>query len=249
MERGGEEANAAPMNLPNLSGLSLKSQSTHAQWLQACGTRPDFKSWESNRAKDKHRLLHSVAETADNDEVEGGSYVSAYEQKDTDVLRNTQQYSVEHVVPRSHVNGNEPGEAEDDPLGWIEATRRANSQRSNSPLYLWCDPKGKIAIPGTKVYVDGELHYVPPFEQRARLARKWLFIRATYPGVSTPTDAQRRHAAEIVALAKYYPAAEAEIKVNEIYRKQLGWANPLLEANPEKWYDDDKWRASIFWSV
>lgn len=233
------------MDLPDLSRLSLKS-GVRDEWLKACGTRPAFKWWKSMRAADKYRLLHGVAAKADDDSRDNGDYLSAYEQVDIDDLR-PGTWSVEHVVPRSHINGrSRPGPGENDPNGWIEATGRANSRRSNHPLYLWPNPDGMLAPPNTLVIVDNELHYVPPPEQRGRLARKWLFIRATYFGIQPPTTAQRNRAAAIVALAQYDPIYPAERRVNEHYRATLGWANPLLEEGAERWYENAAWRALVF---
>jgi hypothetical protein len=198
------------------------------------------------RGREKAALLHDVAAEADDDSSEEGAYVTVYEQVDTDDLRRDVR-SVEHVVPRSHVFGREPGAAEDDPVGWVQATRRANSRRSNYPLYLWLEPDGSFAIPNTLVRVDGELHYVPPQSQRARLARKWLFLRATYPvGMRSPSTAQRRRAAQIVALAKHVPPSPSEARVNEILRSKYGWANPLLEPDADTWLEDAAWRAIVF---
>jgi len=236
------------LDLPDLSSLSLNRSSVRAQWIEACGTRPAFKWWKSMRAADKYKLLHGVAAKADDDTQPDGDYLSAYEQVDIDdMLSGTRQWSVEHVVPRSHINGRESSPGENDPIGWIEATAMANSRRSNHPLYLWPDPgSGKFAPPNRLVRVDGEVHYVPPPEQRARLARKWLFIRATYAGIQPPSIAQKRHAADIVALAQYDPIYPAERRVNEHYRNTLGWANPLLEEGAEKWYANAAFRALAF---
>lgn len=237
--------------LPSFASLSINvaappSKRVHEEWIKRCGTRPAFKSWHGLRGKHKRRLLHSVAAEADDDVSVDGNYLSAYEQMDIDDVLAGSKWSVEHVVPRSHINGSAPGPGENDPIGWIEATREANSERSNYPLYLWPDPDGSIAPPNTLVRVDGKLHYVPPFEQRGRLARKWLFIRATYMDVDAPSTAQQRRAADIVSLAKHAAIQPAERRVNEHYRETFGWANPLLEDGANEWYDDPSWRALIF---
>ena len=233
------------MSLPNLAALSL-DESVERQWYRACGTQPAFKNWKNLDGRDKYRLLHAVAARADDDVAADGDYVTAYEQLDIDDVMSREVWSVEHVVPRSHINGRAPGAGENDPVGWIEATRTANSRRSNLPLYLWTSPDGSMAPENTKVRVDGEWHFVPPLAQRARLARKWMFIRATYDDIQAPSKAQTRHAAEIVALAQHFPIQPAERRVNEHFRSTLRWANPLLEADADRWYGDVKWRARVF---
>lgn len=240
------------MILPDFSRLCVTElqapvgSGVRGRWLAACGDRPAFHAWGRLRGRGKAALLHEVSAEADDDSSEAGAYVTVYEQVDTDDLPRGVR-SVEHVVPRSHVNGRAPGPAEDDPLGWVQATRLANSRRSNHPLYLWPDPEGKLAPPGRLVRVDGEWHYVPPREQRARLARKWLFVRATYPeGMRPPTAAQRRHAAQIVALAKNERPGAAEVRANAIYRREYGWANPLIEEGAAAWFSDPAWRALAF---
>ena len=214
-----------------------------ARWLAACGRRPSLKRWKSLSGKDKRRLLHTVALRADDDSP-GGAYLTAYEQMDIDDVMDHERQSVEHVVPRSHINGRDPGDAEDDPVGWIVATRASNSRRGNKPLKLWDDEDGQMAA-GT-VRVDGEVHFAPPAAQRARLARKWLFLRATYADIDPPSRAQRRHAAAIVALARHDPPSKAELRVNAQLRARHGWANPLLEEGADKFYDDVAWRALVF---
>lgn len=247
------------MNLPDFSRLSLAPSNpnfterdvisaTRDRWLKACGTRPTLKRWKNMRGQDKYRLLHRVAAEADDDTDPDGDYLTAYEQMDIDDVLARKLWSVEHVVPRSHINGSGPGPGENDPNGWIVATRDANSRRNNYPLYLWRDPPGKYAPPNRLVRVDGQLHYVPPTEQRGRLARKWLFIRATYADdtLQPPTKAQINRRNEIIALAKYDPIYDAERLVNAHYRSELGWANPLLEEGANKWYDDVGWRNLVF---
>lgn len=239
--------------LPSFSGLqvgcvgapSTPTPSIRSRWMSRCGDPPDLTPWNSLRSRDKRRLLHDVAVSADDDSDSDGDYVTAYEEIDIDDL-SVRDRSVEHVVPRSFLSGSAPSKGEDDPLGWIVATRRSNSRRSNHPLYLWLEPDNTIALPNTLVRVEGELHYVPPLPQRARLARKWLFVRATYRDVSRPSKAQVKHAASIVSLAKHYPLQPVELRVNEHYRKTLGWANPLLEDGADEWYSNAEWRALVF---
>ena len=233
------------MSLPNLAALRLEP-SIHEQWCEACGERPSWRSWKNVRGKQKYALLHDVAMAADEDNVEGGGYLSVYEQLDIDDIMATNKWSVEHVIPRKHIHGSAPGPAENDPLGWEEATRLANSRRSNTPLYLWLDSDGTMAPPKTVVVVDGEAHYVPPAAQRARLARKWMFLRASYEGIDPPSAAQRRHAADVVALAKTYPIQPAERRVNDHFRKTYNYANPLLEDGADRFYDSVEWRHTVF---
>lgn len=227
--------------IPDISLLSVNDTDVRTKWLRACGTKPSLKAWESMRRKDKEELLHSVAELADDDSP-GGDYLTAYEEIDVDELPLGHR-SVEHVVPRSYSGS----DAHNDPCGMIVATRKTNSRRSNHPLMLWPDPDGSIAPPRALVRFHGVLHFVPPMSQRGRLARKWLFVRATYSSiVELPSQAQIDHLPEIVALAKTQPIFPAERRVNETYRSVLNWANPLLEDGAEHWYDDAKWRG-LMW--
>lgn len=234
------------MALPNLTALSPHEPHPvwRREWERACGTRPVLRAWGRLGGKQKFDLLHSIAEAADDDKSPDGNYVSIYDQVDIDDMP-VGVRSVEHVIPRARVNGSAPAAAENDPLGWVEATRTANSRRSSYPLMLWLEDDGKLAPPNLLVRLDGELHYVPPVEQRARLARKWLYIRASYAGtIDPPSRAQQRHAARIVALAKSWPVQPAERRANAILREKLGYGNPLLEADPDRFYDNAGWRAA-----
>ena len=224
------------MSLPDLGALTLAESESdfRAAWKAASGTRPQFGRWKNLSGKSKWTKLHSVARAAD---VEPENYVSAYQMLDIDdIIARGNLLSVEHVVPRSMVNGSGPGLAENDPLGWIEATPSANAIRSNLPLVLW---------PGS--YDGPQPHFSPPESQRARLARKWLFIRLSYSIVDTidpPSKAQTEHRKEIIKLAKTYPIQAAERRVNEIYHDMYNYSNPLLKPNASRWYDS-KWMEAI----
>ena len=207
---------------PREKMLPTLALSPQDRWLAACGTRPTLARWKNMRGRHKFSLLHSVAMQADDEE--NGNYLTAYEQIDIDDIG--LRRSVEHVLPRSRAGAN--GKAKNDPNGWAVATQRANSSRGNLPLVLW----------------DGEAegHFSPPMEQRARLARKWLFLRATYSGLDPPSVEQLRNLTAIFEMAKE-PPGRAEARVNEIYRRELGWSNPLIP-NP-RWLDDPGWRQMV----
>lgn len=233
--------------LPDLSKLSVSPAVHRAPvrelWLEACGTRPNLKQWSSMRAEDKRRLLHSVAAEADED-GDGANYLTAYDQVDTDDLHG--EKSVEHVLARSAAGANPL--AKTDFNNWVQARQSANSRRGSKPLLLWQPDNGQIALANSVVKdpLTGERHYAPPLHQRARLARKWIFTRATYQNLQPPSRWQAENAHKIFALAKHYPAHEAELRVNAIYRRRFDWANPLLEHHAEQWYDSAAFRQLVF---
>lgn len=192
-------------------------------------------------------LMHDVALKADDNVLKDGDYLSPYAQLDIEQIMSEERWSVEHVLAQSFETVPNSG-VRDDPIAWMTATRVANSRRSNHFLMLWPDERGgKIAIPNTVVRIDGELHFVPPFEQRARLARKWMYARATYAGcIVPPSKAQRKFASRIVALVKHYPIQPAERRVNSIHDSMFAWSNPLLGNNADVWLDDVEWRNLVF---
>ena len=122
--------------LPPLERLTLAPttpKTLQQRWISACGKyRPAFKSWHSLNRHDKHTLLHNIAGSVD-------GYATAYERRLLVEPVPARTMSVEHVLPRSMINGRGEGAAENDPFGWIVATRSANSSRSNKPLVLWVD--------------------------------------------------------------------------------------------------------------
>lgn len=235
------------MPLPNLTQLSLQSQSSNVvkEWRVACGTRPDWKSWDDLSGKDKKKLLHLLAQDCSDPSDAETAYVSVYDRVGIERVMARELWSVEHVLPRSKVNGRDPGNGENDPLGWVEATRTANSRRSNTPLVLWQERSGMYVR--EKVFLDGVEHFVPPADQRARLARKWAFVRATYPNeVAPPSAAQRAHAADICALMKHTKPFSYELCVNQRFRNTYGYGNPLLESDADKWLHNPAFRNLIF---
>tara|TARA_Y100000748_G_scaffold40307_1_gene29745 strand:- start:343 stop:1083 length:741 start_codon:yes stop_codon:yes gene_type:complete len=238
-----------PPPLPRLPLLALRvggkgrAADVLAQWAEEARPRVGvrFGNWANLRGRAKHRLLHDVAQLAD--EQSDGGYVGVYEQLHIDALLGQHRYSVEHVVPRSHVNGRLPGAAENDPRGWVEASRRSNQRRSNLPLVMW---EAEGLEPNTTIRVGDKLHYVPPSEQRARLARKWLFIRATYDGIDAPSAAQAARKANVVLLAATDLAGPAELAVDRLYRERLGAGNPLLGPNSTRYYESEEFVEHAF---
>jgi hypothetical protein len=223
------------MHLPALclrtGDFPLKDAATRS-WLQAVGERPTLPPWRSVRRR-KHVWLHALA-------LKAKGYASAYEELPVEKLMADHRYSVEHVVPRSKID--DASDAEADPYNWIQATRRANSRRSNYPLKLWSDEPGVQRSSAWFEWIDGQLHYVPPEDQRARIARKWLYTHATYPhDTDAPSIAQLRNLSKIVALARDSPIGEAEQQVADALRDLLGYANPLLTEDAHEFYEILDW--------
>lgn len=223
------------MHLPLLNlctGDAPVGESVARLWLKAVGERPDLPKWRNVQHR-KHTWLHDLA-------VEADGYESAYEELPAEDLMAQNRYSVEHVVPRSRTD--DASELEGDPYNWIMATRTENSRRSNTPLKLWPDTPGRPNAQGRFQNLDGELHYLPPPDQRARLARKWLYARATYPrDVDPPTVAQLKNLEKIVTLVRDTPIMTAERQVaNELY-EMLHYKNPLLTNDAADWYSTVDW--------
>jgi len=194
------------------------------------------KAWKAFTARDKRRLVHQVAQRAQTD---AHDYLTPYRQADIDDLLEQRRWSVEHVVPRSRCRA-----AEGDPWNFVEADRRENSARSNLPLKLWPDASHQLQTSKFQT-LNGERHYVPPPDQRARLARKWLYTRATY-GCTPMSSAQRAHLPAIIALAKHAPPDAIESNVAKQLEALTGTRNPLiLDAAPSRWYDSPTWRALV----
>lgn len=249
--------------LPNLSALSIgcyappdEYQIAWERWIGACtaGTgydaRPDFKRWKSVKGKEKHEF-YELINRSENDRFSAGQYEGPYTGDDIDVIMQNEKWSIEHVLPRSRVNGRDAGEAEEDWLGWDVANRDANSDRSNIPLVLWPTPD----LPTGRVRVGGVAHYNPLEAHKARLARKWLFLRATYfqvDYVDPPSAAQRERATDIIQHVRSTPVGYAERRFQaflEEYaskRFKTTWKNPLYGATASLFLDDDDWRALVF---
>lgn len=215
-------------------------------WRSACGPkRPNWTPWGRLRSKAKHELLHDVAQACSNSSGRDDVYVDAYDEMDIALIIELEEWSVEHVVARSKINGREPGDGEDDPLGWIEASRKTNSRRSNHPLVLWPLPANSIPL-GDFITLYGVRHYVPPEAQRARLARKWAFVRATYPDeVSAVSTAQSKNMPLILSMMKHTDPFAAELCVNAHFRAKYGWGNPLLESNANDWLNNVAFRGLV----
>lgn len=246
------------MRLPDLSALSpqlrdLPALSTRDRWLVSCGNLgklPNLQSWNSMRAKHKWELLHGVASGAD-------GYVTPYLQLPVEDVIHDGTRTVEHVLPRNAVNAREGGKAENDFNGFVVAERGANSSRGSRPLLLWpleselWQEGDSVSVPltGYALDIQGERHFVPPLSQRARLARKWLFLRACYSvedSIDPPSAAQTHNKNLIIAWCKSQPIYDYERAVNTAYRDTYDWANPLLEEGADAWYDSIEWRNMCF---
>ena len=224
------------------------------EWWASCGRQkgpPEWAPWRTLRGRKKELSLHEPAEKAAKEaksvtEAEGESgvtFVSPYDETPiADLAQDRKSRSVEHVLPRSHVNGSAPGQAEDDPNAWVVASRHANSTRGNLPLVLWDEPELK-SVDSKIVFLDGEAHFCPPLASRARLARVWIYTRATYgtiDSIDEPSEAQKNRWESIVLLMKKRPPDRFEIVMARIRRRRHnGWANPLCVSNSE-WLDEPR---------
>lgn len=210
---------------------------TRAAWFAATQrARATSRPWKNFSSRDKRRLVHQVAQRAQTDKRD---YLTPYLQADVDDVLAQNRWSVEHVVPRSRCQA-----AEGDPWNFVEADRRENSVRSSLPLKLWPDERGQVPTSKFQAF-NGERHYVPPPGQRARLARKWLYTRATY-GCTPMSSAQEAHLPKIIALAKRSPPDTIETNVAKQLEALTGTRNPLiLDAEPSRWYDSPTWRALV----
>jgi hypothetical protein len=208
-----------------------------AEWLAATGKSwLTSKSWDRFTALDKMRLVHLVAQRA---QTAKRGYLTPYLEVDIDDIMYQQRWSVEHVMPRSKCQM-----AQGDPWNFVEADRAENSARGNLPLKLWPDNSNQLQTSKFQTW-DGEVHYAPPENQRARLARKWLYTRATY-GCTPMSRAQKTHLHAIIALAKRIPPDKIELNVAKQLEILTGTRNPLiLDTTPEHWYDSPAWRAMI----
>lgn len=252
------------MLLPNLSALSITGcyaepdeyDLAWERWIAACTagsgyhSRPEFKRWKSVKGKEKHEF-YELINRSENDRFSAGQYEGPYTGDDIDVIMETKKWSIEHVLPRSRVNGRAPGEAEEDWLGWDVADRDANSDRSNLPLVLW--PTN--GLPTGRVRVGGVAHYNPPEQYKARLARKWLFLRATYFEVDyldPPSAAQKERATDIIQHVRRTPIGYAERRFQALLEQHVSkrfkttWKNPLYGTSPDLFLDDGDWRALVF---
>jgi hypothetical protein len=111
----------------------------------------------------------------------------------------------------------------------------APPRHKKHPFKLWPDdePQCRTRSPGCLQSLDGELHYLPPPEERAKLAFFWLFFQATTPHtVEPPTIAQLRNLPRIVALARGMPLWEADAEVKHALRDLLHQASPPLPHDP-----------------
>ena len=195
-------------HLPSLSSLPHRATgvpcnhgNARAEWLAATGkSSPTSRSWKGFKARDKRRLVHQVAQRAQTAEQD---YFTPYLKSDIDDIMEQGQWSVEHVVPRSKCQA-----AQGDAWNFVEANRSENSARSNLPPKLWPDDPNQLQTSKFQTW-EGERHYAPPADERARLARKWLYTRATY-ACTAMSRAQRTHLPEIIALAKHTPPSPTE---------------------------------------
>ena len=249
--------------LPDLSALSIgcydhddESLSVWTEWIDECTggagfvARPRFKTWKSVKGREKHEF-YELIDASENDRYSGGQYEGPYTGDDIDVIMKSGKWSIEHVLPRFMVNGRAPGEAEEDWLGWDVADRDANSRRSSLPLVLW--PTSDLPV--GRVVIDGRPHFNPLDKHKARLARKWLFLRATYfevDDLKPPSSAQRQHASSIVQTVKNTPIGYAERRFQRLLEEHVSakfgttWVNPLYRERASVYLDSSDWNALVF---
>ena len=129
-----------------------------------------------------------------------------------------------------------------DPNGWVAADRGANSARSNKPLVLWPRLNQAVALG----------HFRPRFEARARLARKWVYVRFQYAHELTdhpPSRPQQAHEDLMFAWLKLHPPTEQEMDMNDRLHAKLGWSNPLLSRDKDtrdSFLEDAAFQRAVF---
>jgi len=235
----------------------LRQIRAHMSWIRACGgwpNVPSFKKWRSLNGESKSQF-YDIVNLSENDKFSNGQYNCPYSGMDIDKLLKRGIFSIEHVVPRSLINASAPGVGENDPFGWEPETRHMNSKRSNLPLVLWPTP-AEIPVVG-RVRIDGDVEHFNPLEgHKARLARRWMYVRATYglyETIEPPTDAQKQNADAIIEMVKTTSAGYAEARmarlttryVHETYHST--WTNPLYEKDAAlQFLNDDDWKCFVF---
>lgn len=219
---------------PSSSPSSLLRQ----EWNAEAGNY-DFPAWKTMRRDDKHKFFYNVIE-----QVHG--LKAAYSDVTLTTLFTRNSSSIEHVLPRSYINGRDGGEAEDDPRGWWFATRAKNSQRGNRALVLW-----RGDFDGPLQTLHNRKHYVPPNDQftRAMLARKWLFIRYHYSETDElvlPSQAQYQCKEDIFSMLNKFRPSQQEIEVNDAFYSKFGIKNPLVGNNWSKFLNDSEFQRVCF---
>lgn len=245
-----------------VSTVDVAAVDAHTAWLRACGTHettapPPFKGWMWTTANDKRRFYQAV-QFSENDRFSLGDYMMPYSPgKDVDALLRDEKWSIEHVLPRSRINGTEPGDAENDFFAWEPAYRGKNSSRGNLPLVLWPMPE-ETGVGRVDVETDGviETHFNPVENVKARLARRWLYVRATYSSIDeldTPSLAQHAHKQDILDLVTNtrfdYAEERLNFRLSELtwnVFEQI-WRNPLyLPERRKRFFSDPAWLALVF---
>ena len=199
------------------------------RWLKACGGKehPEFKKWRNVRSKDKN-AFHEIVQSL------GNKYMTSYTNSSVKTLRERHKQSIEHILPRSFVNGRLSGAAENDPFSWASVDRNSNSTRSNLPLVLW----PTFSLDEGIVEIGGEKHFNPPADHRARLARRWVYVRATYAlidDLAPPSVAQVKNADAIFSLIATTTPSKEELELHaKLSEKYDGWVNPLITDGEER---------------
>lgn len=227
----------------SVSGSTFVSPDLREQWRSACARGgdqngiPPLPRYKSMRRPLKDDLIYDAA-------GEDDEYYTPYTHSRVETLLDQNRHSIEHVVPQAHYDNRKAAIGPRDPNGWVVAERRENSVRSDHPLLLWPEFDGPFALG----------HYEVPVEERARVARKWLYTRFQYAHELTkhpPSRAQRAKAAELCAWALNHKPSEAELRMNNEIFADLGWSNPLIAgdaADRAVFLDNPEFRYAIFGS-
>ena len=232
--------------LPTGGNARPSVQELRKDWWAACGSRngpPTWPEWESVGGRGKQQSLHQLAESAASEVGKSGpTPLSPYDRTPiAELATDRAARSVEHVLPRSRVNGSAGGRAENDPNAWVVASRTANASRGNLPLVLWDHPDMKT-VDSKRVFINGEPHYCPPLVSRARLARVWVYTRATYgsiDSIDSPSAAQRENWDNIMSIMQNNPPDKYEVSLANTRRSSpRRWANPLSTTTASAWLDD-----------
>ena len=191
-------------------------------------------------------MFHNIALSLENIGIQ---VKSPYKLIPVQVLMHMHKYSIEHIVPRSKINGSSSGAAENDPRGWWIADRDMNSLRRNLPLALWPDRFDDDDDKHNTHFirsVNGVDHFFPPNTKRPMLARIWLLVRYNFRYVDVfdpPSVAQTQHSDHICENAKLN-VGQQEIEMNIKFKEKYGISNPLIE--DASWLDEYEFIQACF---
>ena len=187
--------------------------------------------WKHKSSVDKRRKFWSFFQGS------RGTAFSIYAGISVSELLKSNQYSIEHIIPRSYLDDNLRGSAKQircgatiNPFNLAASHKRINARRGSSPFDYDDDPINKEfrtsfkSIHKNQIGLDQQGQWIVPYRHRGDIARSVLYMHLIYPLPKLP----EKEIDTLIAWGKMDQPSNWERKYCDWVSERLNITNPFI---------------------